>query len=80
MRVTPFLNILFPNGTNKIIMKHLKAIEIEVANEIRRSKMLTTFCPDSESLIDMKAYIRGLEFCHKLLVNKISYLEQHPDE
>ena len=60
-------------------MKHLKDIEITVSNEIRESEMLINYCVDSASLGNMKAYIRGLKFGHKLLVNKISDLEQHPD-
>jgi len=61
-------------------MKHLKEIEIIVSNEIRGLENLMPFCTDSKSLTDTKNYIKGLEFCHKLLVNKISLLEKNPDE
>lgn len=61
-------------------MKHLKEIEIIVSNEIRALENLMPICTDSSSLADAKSYIRGLKFCHKLLVDKISYLEKHPDK
>jgi hypothetical protein len=61
-------------------MKHLKEIEITVSNELNKSETLKPYCVDNLSLTDMKAYIRALNFCHKLLVKKISYLEKHPDE
>lgn len=61
-------------------MKHLKEIEVTVSNELKKSETLKPFCTDNLSLTDIKAYIRALNFCHKLLVNKISHLEKHPDE
>ena len=60
-------------------MKHLKDIEVTISNELKKSETLKPFCTDNLSLTDMKAYIRALNFCHKLLVNKISHLEKNPD-
>lgn len=57
-------------------MKHLKDIEIEIDNRIRLHKEAKKRFSSKTSLIHIKGIIEGLDFCHSMIVNKISYLEK----
>ena len=57
-------------------MTNVKDIEITVSNQKLYAQSMIDRCTDSVALVGAKAYLKGLDFCHQVIINKISYLEK----
>ncbi len=57
-------------------MKELKEIEIAVHNEVMSSEKLGKLHLEKKSRSNLSHYLKGLKFCHKLLIDRISFLEK----